>query len=309
MPKRRRRWLDYSVYLLVRVFVCVVQSVSWGTALGGARRVARIVHHFDKRHRDIAAENLRYAFPQHSPDEIDALVLASYEHLAMAGVEIMRMPRTLSPTNYGDYVRCPPDVRARFDEWWKFERPLVVVTGHFGNWEIIGYATGLMGFTANVIARKLDNPYLDRWVTALRESTGVKMLDKNTDFDGIQRTLETGGSLGVVGDQDAGSKGLFVNFFGRPASTFKSIALLSLEYNAAILVVGMARTGHPLQYQLYLEDEILPEDYARDPDAIRSITERYSTALERMIRRYPEQYLWMHRRWKHQPKVRAKKAA
>ncbi len=135
------------------------------------------------------------------------------------------------------------------------------------------------------------------------------MLDKNTDFDGIQRTLETGGSLGVVGDQDAGSKGLFVNFFGRPASTFKSIALLSLEYNAAILVVGMARTGHPLQYRLYLEDEILPEDYARDPDAIRSITERYSTALERMIRRYPEQYLWMHRRWKHQPKARAKKAA
>jgi KDO2-lipid IV(A) lauroyltransferase len=100
-----------------------------------------------------------------------------------------------------------------------------------------------------------------------------------------------------------------VDFFGRPASTFKSIALLSLEYNAPIMVFGAARIGHPLKYRVYFEDLILPEDYAGHVDPVRAITERYTQALERLVRRHPEQYFWLHRRWKHQPKVRGKKAA
>jgi KDO2-lipid IV(A) lauroyltransferase len=83
---------------------------------------------------------------------------------------------------------------------------------------------------------------------------------------------------------------------------------LSLQYQAPILVVGLARLGHPMQYKLYLEDEILPEHFAGDADAVRTITQRYSDALARMVRRHPEQYFWMHRRWKHQPKARRKAA-
>ena len=114
----------------------------------------------------------------------------------------------------------------------------------------------------------------------------------------------------MVGDQDAGPRGLFVDFFGRPASTFKSIALLSLNYQAPIFVFGAARVGEPMRYRVYLEDLILPEDYASHPDAPRAITERYTRALERLVRRHPEQYFWLHRRWKHQPKPKeARRAA
>src|SRR5262249_44771693 len=113
----------------------------------------------------------------------------------------------------------------------------------------------------------------------------------------------------MVGDQDAGPRGLFVNFFDRPASTFKSIALLSLEYQAPIVVVGAARIAQPMQYRFYFEDMILPEDYATRPDAAQAITQRYTDALERMVRRSPEQYFWLHRRWKHQPQRKTKKAA
>jgi hypothetical protein len=94
-----------------------------------------------------------------------------------------------------------------------------------------------------------------------------------------------------------------VTFFGRPASTFKSLALLGIRYDAILLVLGAARVGQCIDYRVYLEDVIDTRDYARRSDAVHAITQRYTTALEAMIRRHPEQYFWLHRRWKHQPKV------
>jgi KDO2-lipid IV(A) lauroyltransferase len=193
--------------------------------------------------------------------------------------------------------------------WVRSGRPLLVVTGHFGNWEVFSYACGLLGFRGSVVARRLDNPYLERFVRTFRQKTGQQILDKNRDYDRIEHILAAGGFLGLVGDQDAGQRGLFVEFLGRPASTFKSIALLSLTYAAPVLVIGAARVGAPMRYRIYLEDVILPEEYAAHADAPRAITQRYSDALARMVRRHPEQYFWVHRRWKHQPKARPAKAA
>jgi KDO2-lipid IV(A) lauroyltransferase len=163
---------------------------------------------------------------------------------------------------------------------------------------------GLLGFRGSLVARRLDNPYLDRFLHRFRRKTGQTILDKSRDYDRIRRVLAEGGALGLVGDQDAGPRGLFVEFLGRPASTFKSIALLSLEYAAPIMVFGAARVGTPLTYRVYLEDVILPEEFAAAADAPRAITRRYSDALARLVRRHPEQYFWLHRRWKHQPKAR-----
>jgi KDO2-lipid IV(A) lauroyltransferase len=103
---------------------------------------------------------------------------------------------------------------------------------------------------------------------------------------------------------------LFVDFCGRPASTHKAVALLSLEYNVPLVVIGTTKIGEPMQYAVLVEDVVLPEEYAGRPDAVRQITQRFTTALERLVRRYPEQYFWLHRRWKHQPtKKKVKQAA
>jgi KDO2-lipid IV(A) lauroyltransferase len=124
--------------------------------------------------------------------------------------------------------------------------------------------------------------------------------------------------LATLGDQDAGARGMFVDFFGRPASTHKAVAILALEYQVPMLVVGTMRVtdgpmppegpgvGDPLRYEVVVEDLLLPEEYANRPNAVRAMTERFTAALERIARRAPEQYFWLHRRWKHQPK--AKKA-
>jgi KDO2-lipid IV(A) lauroyltransferase len=310
MASRRSRVADYAVYLLVRALVCIVQILSWRSALALARGLAWLAHRVDRRHRLVAADNLRQAFPDLDEASVDRLVRASYLHLATVLIEMIRLPRVLNHATLHDFVEHgdPGDLDL-VKAWVATGRPRLILTGHFGNWEILSYVTGLVGFKGGIVARRLDNPYLDRYLTEFRRTTGLVPLEKNADYARILEFLSQGIGLGMVFDQDAGPRGLYVDFFGRPASTFKSIALLSLEYHAPIFVFGAARIGQPMKYRVYLEDLILPEDYRNHPDAVRAITERYTRALEQLVRRHPEQYFWLHRRWKNQPKQRVKKAA
>jgi KDO2-lipid IV(A) lauroyltransferase len=308
MPRKRSPLFDYAVYLLVRCVVCIVQALPWGAALALARALGWLTYQADRRHRRVAADNVRLAFPELDEAGVDRLVRASYLHLTTMLIEMIRMPRVLGPRTLNYYAK---HARAGDLEliraWVATGRPRLVLTGHFGNWEILGYLTALAGFRGGIVARRLDNPYLDRFLKHFRRRTGLELLDKNADYGRILDMLRQGIGLGLVGDQDAGSRGLFVPFFGRPASTFKSIALLSLEYQAPIMVFGVVRVGQPMRYLVYFEDLILPEDYANHADAPRAITERYTLALERMVRRHPEQYFWLHRRWKSQPRARGQK--
>jgi len=311
MAKKRSPLADYLVYLLVRFLVCIVQAMSWGWALNLASGLAWLAIRLDRRHRLVAHDNLRHAFGHLDQPARDQLVRASYLHLTTMMVEMIRLPRVLHAHNAGDYVHhASAGDLEQIQRMQASGRTHLVLTGHFGNWEVLNFVAGLAGFRGGIVARRLDNPYLDRFVARFRRQTGQLLLDKSADYARILDFLDRGVSLGMVGDQDAGPRGLFVDFFGRPASTFKSIALLSLQYQLPIVVMAAARVGQPMRYRIYLEDIILPEAYAAHPDAARAITQRYTDALEHMVRRHPEQYFWLHRRWKHQPQPRrAKKAA
>ena len=310
MAKTRVAWIDYAVYLLIRMIVCFVQALPWSWALGFARLLAGLAYRVDRRHRAVADDNLRHAFPELGPGQRDALVRSTYEHFTAMAVEMIRLPRCLHRSNVEHYFHwADPQDLSRMLAWGRSPRPLLLLTGHIGNWEVLSYVFGMGGCRGGIVARRLDNPFLDRLMVDLRRNTGLTLLDKNRDYPRMLDILERGGGLGLVGDQDAGPRGLFVDFLGRPASTFKSIAVLSLQYGAPIFVLGAARVGNPLRYVIYLEDTILPEDYSDNPDPAQAITLRYTQALERLVRRFPEQYFWLHRRWKSQPPIRARRAA
>jgi KDO2-lipid IV(A) lauroyltransferase len=310
MAKKRVLCIDYAVYLLIRVIVCVIQALSWSWALGFARLLANLAYRMDRRHRAVADDNLHLAFPELGQSEREALVRSTYAHFTTMVVEMIRLPRSLRPANVEHYFHwADPQDLERAWGWGRSGRPLLLLTGHFGNWEVLSYVFGMGGCRGGIVARRLDNPFLQRLLGDLRRKTGLTLLDKNRDYQQMLDILERGGGLGLLGDQDAGPRGLFVDFLGRPASTSKSIAVLSLQFGAPILVLGAARVGHPLRYVIYLEDVILPEDYQDRRDATRAITLRYTQALEHMIRRHPEQYFWLHRRWKSQPRVRDRRAA
>ncbi len=308
MSKPRSAYVDYAVYLFVRILVCVIQALSLNAARTFASGLAWLAYRIDGRHRDAARDNLRHAFPnRYTAAELDSMVQNVYRHFCTVLIEIIQLPRRLHTNNWRRHLTLR-DGRVLVDALLS-DRPLMLVTGHFGNWEMAGYALGLLGFTTHAIARPLDNPYLDDFLRRFRESTGQKILAKKGDFDQMQAILSAGGIIGTLADQDAGQRGLFVDFFGRPASTHKAMAVLSVQFKVPLFVVGTPKVAEPLCYQALVEDVIMPEEYEGKPDAFRAITQRFTTALERLVRRFPEQYFWLHRRWKHQPAKRRRAAA
>ena len=305
--KPRKPVADFAAYLAVRLGVCVIQAVPPTLALALADLLAWVAYQVDRRHREVAADNLRHAFPDRTPAQIDALVRATYRHFLRVAFEMMLLPRKLHLASWRRYATMYPAARTGPPMY--SPRPALIVTGHFGNWEMAGRLTGLFGAKTYAIARVLDNPHLERFLKRFRQGTGQTIIPKKEGYEQLTEVLRAGAKVGILADQDAGQRGLFVDFFGRPASTHKAVALMALEFDAPLIVIGVPRMGEPLFYAVVCEDVIDPRDYADDPNAVRSITQRYTAALERLIRRHPEQYFWLHRRWKHQPMKRVKAAA
>jgi KDO2-lipid IV(A) lauroyltransferase len=128
------------------------------------------------------------------------------------------------------------------------------------------------------------------------------MIAKKGGYDEMLEVLRTGGVLSFLADQDAGERGMYVDFFGRPASTHKAIALMAIEHQAPVVVGYARRIGPGFRYEVGCTELIEPEEWTGTADDARLLTQRYTSALEAIIRKNPEQYLWLHRRWKHQPK-------
>jgi KDO2-lipid IV(A) lauroyltransferase len=300
MSRPRSRIADYLTYLAVRFVVCLLQALSLRAATRFADMLAWLAYRLNRRHRLVADENLRHAFPDLDDHQRDQRVRAVYRHFCGLILDIVQLPRAMNVRTWRRHLQLVGG-QAVVDGLLS-DRPLLLVTAHFGNWEMGGYALGLLGFRTFAIARKLDNPYLDVFFRSrFRERTHQQILDKNDDYERIQRVLAEGDALGTLADQDAGAKGQFVEFFGRPASTHKAVALLAIEYGATLVVIGTPKVREPLQYQCEVVDSFHPEEYASRSDAVRAITERFTASLEKVIRRHPEQYFWLHRRWKHQP--------
>src|SRR5579883_3359251 len=285
--RRRNRYLDYLVYLVARLVVGVAQALTIEQSYAFARFLAGVLYRIDKRHRKVGLENLRLAFgDQYTEAERDQIVRGVYLHFCTMLMEILHIPRKLHPTTWRERITLvghEPVV----DQLLK-GGPLIMLTGHFGNWEMAGYLFGVFGFPPNSVARTLDNPYLDEFLRSFRERTGQKMIPKSGGYDQMLEVLRSGGVLSFLADQDAGQNGLYVDFFGRPASTHKAIALLAIEHNAPVVVGYARRVGPGFRYEVGCDAIIHPEEWTGTADDARLLTQRYTTALEKIIRRDPE---------------------
>src|SRR5262245_18838854 len=165
MAKDRRPAVDYAAYLVVRLVVCVLQALSPDVARAFARALARLAYRLDRRHREVARDNLRHAFPgRYTEAQLDRLVRGVYRHFCTLIVEIVQLPRKLHATNWRRYVDLVPDAARRLGSALTSGRPLLIVTGHLGNWEMAGFTLGLLGFRTAAVARRLDNPHLDAFL-------------------------------------------------------------------------------------------------------------------------------------------------
>jgi Kdo2-lipid IVA lauroyltransferase/acyltransferase len=291
-------------YLALRLGAMFLNIFDIEDNLAGARGVGSLLYRLDRRHRRRAVQNLRRSFPQLSDAEVFGIAENSMRHFLQLGVEVMFSRRLIHLDTWADHVRLRH--LAEPLELMLSDRPTIMVTGHFGNWELLGYVLATVGLDIDAIARPIDNPYLDRWLLGVRQRQGVRIHTKFGATDRMTDILQRGGTLGFIGDQNAGDKGLFVPYFGRLASAYKSIGLLAIQYNASV-VCGYARrvpasSRRKFAYEIGATDVIHPRDWADQPDPLYYLTARYARGIETMVRMSPEQYLWIHRRWKSRPR-------
>ena len=300
MAKPRGPVEMWAQYLGARLAAAALTSFDAQANLRSAATLGRLLHRFDHRHRERAKRSIAMAFPDWSPQRVDDVCLRSFEHVAMLGVELMHTPRTLGPHTWTRHIGIRK-LGAGIDLLNRRE-PMIMITGHIGNWEVMGSVLASLGYDLDALARPIDNPLVDRWLMRIRQRRGMRIITKFDATDRMVRVLDDGGALAFIADQNAGDKGLFVPFFNRLASCYKSIGLLALNKRVPIVCGCGQRLPGSLKFEVDLTDVIRPEEWEAHDDPLFYITARYSRALENMIRRHPEQYLWAHRRWKSRPR-------
>ncbi len=296
---------DYLVYFVVRIALCIVGALPVQSSLRIAYPLLRALTEVFKIRADVIDDNLRHAFPSLTIQQRKILARKHWEHLLQMIIEIALAHRKIHLTNWRDHIHFKNKrllVRTLLDR-----RPQVIVSGHYGNFELGGMVFGLFGFPIFTIARPLDNPFLDTFFNQQRSKNGLRMLKKQGSAKEAEALLSSGTSLLVLGDQAAGDRGCWVDFFGRPASTHKAIALFGLTFEAPMIVAYCKRMEGTLHFELGCEGVADPKVHQKEYQGVRELTCWYTQNLEMIIRRDPHQYWWAHRRWKGKPRVPRRK--
>lgn len=298
---------DGLVYLAVRVVIALIQA----TSLENCQRIVRIAayalaHWIPLRRRTID-ENLTMVMPAISAIQLGKLRESMWEHLLLMICEIAHAPRKIHRTNWRDHFYLPH--KNEMLGVLMGERPTILVTGHFGNFELAGFATGLFGIPSTTIARPLDNPYVHQYVNRFRSLGGQHLLDKTGSAAPVQEILAAGGALALLADQHAGPKGCWTEFLGQPASCHKALALFVLTSGAAMVVAYNRRLDRPLRFEMGTTGIVDPDSPGDHLASVKALTSWYNRCLERAIRPAPQQYWWVHRRWREPPAKAIRPAA
>ena len=306
MPVRSRLIVDYAVYVIVRLLICIVQALPLDTCARLAGPLGYLLGEVLGVRRKVVSENLKQAFPEATNRQRRYIALAMWRHLILLVCEIAHLPRKVHETNWREHIQLG-NIEAQVAALLS-TRPCVILSGHFGNFEAGGYMTGMFGFRTHTIARPLDNVFLDRWVNSFRQANGQTIMPRKGAATQSAVVLQQGGNLVLLGDQFGGNSGCWIEFFHRPASYHKAIALFCLTSGAPMVVAhARRRGGRALQIELGVEDVYDPRNADDDLGGVREVTQWYNDLLEAMIRRNPDQYWWMHRRWKGDPKMTKKR--
>lgn len=301
MAKPRIAWIDYAQYLGLRLVSMMLHCWSVNANLVTARLLGDCVYFIDKKHRNRAKANLRRSFPGFNEQQIDKLARKSMQSLFMFFVETLFITREIRLETWTKCIKLE-NFKPVLEMLLRKERGLILLTGHYGNFEVSNYLLGTLGFETVAIGRPLDNPYVNKWLMDVRQKQGSKIIAKKGMTEEVTGILEDKMAVGFVADQNAGPKGIFVDFFGRKASTYKSIGLLAMEYNVPVVVGYARRLNDRFEFEVGCQEIIHPEEWKDQADPLRYITQRYSSAIEAFVSKDPGQYWWVHRRWKTRPK-------
>lgn len=285
----------YVLYYAGRVLAFLIALLPLRAALSLAGFAGSVAYAVLPQYRLVTLRNLEYVFAgQKSREEIRAIAKNVFVNLAKNAVEMLNFPK-LSASNIDRFVRIVNiDV---VNSALAKGHGIVVVTGHFGNWELMPATLRIKGYAGSVIGRRIYFEKYDQFLNSLRKCHGVDVIYRDESPRKVLKVLKNNGIMGVVADQDVDSvDGVFVDFFGHPAYTPAGPVALAKVSGAALIPAFMIRSGD--HHRLVFENPVnLVDTGDKEKDMVTN-TQAWSSVIEDYIRRYPDQWVWMHRRWK-----------
>ncbi len=291
--------------LLVRFVMLLVRPLPMRTVRAIGHRLGRLAFYFDNSRRRVALTNLQHAFPSRSRAEIEEIARAMFAHFAAVLLELLKFA-TLTDAEMHELV----DVEGadRVNQAYQQGRGVLFMTGHFGYWEEQGMMLALHTKPVSVLARPLDNPYLHEMLERIRSRTGNTVIYRQGAVRRILRELAANRGVAMLIDQHLHTPdAIYVDFFRRPAATTSAMGALAARTGAAVI----PSFGYPIEGGRYRFVYDHPIEPPRDdtPEGIRDFTQRCTDVLEMYVRRNPELWLWMHRRWRDSPQRPGDEAA
>ena len=286
--------------LFLKAVVSSLAGLSWPAARERGAALGALVGRLGIR-RDVARGNLALAFPERAQAWREGVLAEHYRELGRVAAEYPRMAE-LARAPSGEVFACwqgQEHARAAL----AMGRGMIFLTGHLSNFELAGAMVSQV-FPMAFVAKPLSNPGAEQWVSAIRRSAGLDVLPTHVGVRGVVKRLRAGGTVAMLADQDARRDGIFVPFFGRPASTPAGPAWFSLATGAPIVFCTCARAADG-RLEVRFSPPIVPQGEAGDAEAVRMLTARHTALLEAAVRERPAQWFWLHKRWKTAPPASA----
>lgn len=283
---------------VLEIFFSLLGRIPRKLAIHLSTASGKLWYFFDKRHRNVALTNLNYAFGhEKSPAEIEILARQVFQNLAQIPFEIC-WSLGMGVTDFKQYagVTGYANLQAAFEKG----KGVLFFSAHIGNWELLTFFFSIVGFPVNGIYRPIKSEPINMFIYNYRTRFGGEMISKKYSMRKVLRYLENNEGVVMLMDQDPGSSvGVFADFFGIPVSTNKGLAQLALKTGASVIPAFVIRDG--LKYRIEFGKEIpLIKTNEREQDIVAN-TQQYNEVIEGVVRRYPQQWFWVHRRWKHSP--------
>lgn len=283
----------YFEYLATRFLSAIVAHLPFKLARRTGRVLGRFFFDFIKIRRRHTISNLTHAFPKYSPQQVEETGRKTYENIGMSMFEYLALVNSGKAGFESHIIVHNTEL---LDRTLNAGKGAILLTAHFGAWEIAAAWLSIFGYPVTYMYKKPKNPYVDKLILQTRQSCGMKMVERSRGIRTYLSALKTGEFACLLADQDGGRKGIFVDFMGRPASTPVGPAVFAYKTGAPIIFFVLFRDVHNKLHLQFEEIEYNIHQLEKE-EAIHKIVVAYTQKLEKWIRKYPDQWFWMHRRW------------
>jgi KDO2-lipid IV(A) lauroyltransferase len=300
--EERSRVLTYLPYLFLKGFSLLINLLPEKFSLWVGRQMGKGMYYLDFGHRKVAIQNLHLAFGREKPEEeIRSIAKKNFQNLGMSAIEFFRIPK-MDVETFKKKVKI--EGMEEVQKILKNGKGILLLLSHLGNWELMGLMSKVLGDPIAVIARPIKkNKWVNDMVAEVRKEAGLEVIPTEKASQKVIRALSENRLVGILIDQRAKkSEGVWVDFFGKKAPSTPALAVLAMRTGTPVLPVFMIRNGYR-KHRLLIKEPLQLVDTGNIKKDVETNTQLMNHALESIVRQYPDQWFWVHRRWERKEKV------